>query len=256
MDSQFNKEEFLKKIEKIVKKNSRGSGFGRVLTVLFFAAVSVILGIVLLKINSVSDGFEQLTTFAEPAERHDLVLDNKGLAGYTAADFADAILGTGTREKKLEVMTQRVSDAGTLITTGLFNWNATKKTQLITYKGEVTYTVDLSGLDASDISFDEEEKVITMTIPHAVQGEIHIPSDQIQFGDVDRGMLAFGDIKATPEQVSKVQTEAAAKMQERLDEDNVIAEADRFAVLSVWEVYSPIVKSVSRDCSLEVKFRE
>ena len=116
--------------------------------------------------------------------------------------------------------------------------------------------MDLSSLTASDIKFDENEKIITLTIPHAEQGEINIPSDKIEFGDVDKGMLAFGKMKITPEQSAQVQNEAKSKMQSRLDEDNVIAEADRFAILSVWEIYSPIVKGVAKDYSLEVQFRD
>ena len=44
-------------------------------------------------------------------------------------------------------------------------------------------------------------------------------------------------------------------MQKKLDEDNVAAIADRFAKLSVWELYNPIIKGVAKEYSLEVVFR-
>jgi hypothetical protein len=44
-------------------------------------------------------------------------------------------------------------------------------------------------------------------------------------------------------------------MQEKLDTSNVLDNADRFAILSVWEMYSPIIKGVAKDYSLEVVFR-
>ena len=44
-------------------------------------------------------------------------------------------------------------------------------------------------------------------------------------------------------------------MEEKLKSDNVQATADRFAVLTVWELYSPIIKGVAKDYSLEVVFR-
>jgi hypothetical protein len=44
-------------------------------------------------------------------------------------------------------------------------------------------------------------------------------------------------------------------MEEKLKEDNVLETADRFAKLAVWEMYSPIIKGVGKDCSLEVEFR-
>ena len=53
----------------------------------------------------------------------------------------------------------------------------------------------------------------------------------------------------------KVQAGARQKMQDKLDSDNVLEIADRFAKLSVWEMYSPIIKGVAKDYSLEVEFK-
>jgi hypothetical protein len=117
------------------------------------------------------------------------------------------------------------------------------------------YTVDLGQLRKSDISFNEEEKLITLKIPHPRQEPLNIPEDQIMFGDTTNGLLAFGDIKLTPEQNRDIQAEARQKMQEKLDTSNVLDNADRFAILSVWEMYSPIIKGVAKDYSLEVVFR-
>ena len=58
----------------------------------------------------------------------------------------------------------------------------------------------------------------------------------------------------TPEEQQKLQSEARNKMQEKLDEENVIAEADRFAKMSVWEIYQPIIDKVTTGYSLEVEF--
>ena len=44
-------------------------------------------------------------------------------------------------------------------------------------------------------------------------------------------------------------------MQEKLDEENVIEEADRFAKMSVWEIYQPIIDKVTTGYSLEVEFK-
>ena len=157
--------------------------------------------------------------------------------------------------KKLEVMRQEVSDVSTVTETGLFNWSVLTKTMLITYNGTATYTVDLSKLRNSDIIFDEEEKMITIKIPHAVLEPINIPEDKIQFGDTNKGLLAFGDLKLTPEQAATIQAGAREKMIQKLKDDNVQETADRFAILCVWEMYSPIVKGVAKDYSLEVVFR-
>ena len=95
---------------------------------------------------------------------------------------------------------------------------------------------------------------VHLKIPHAVQEEININENDIELGDVDRGLLGIGEISMTPEEQQKLQSEARNKMQEKLDEENVIAEADRFAKMSVWEIYQPIIDKVTTGYSLEVEF--
>ena len=95
---------------------------------------------------------------------------------------------------------------------------------------------------------------VHVKIPHAVQGEISINENEIEVGDVDRCLLGIGEISMTPEENQKVQSEARNKMQETLDEEDVISEADRFAKMSVWEIYQPIIDKVTTGYSLKVEF--
>lgn len=256
-NKEFNEEEFLKKVEKTVNKGMAKAG----LRSAFINSLPTIIVIVVLaaliipKVNSLNDAFHSVFKIDEPLADHDMTIDNNGIFGYTAADFEEAILGDSSKLKKLEVFKQQISDVSTITDTGLLNWGVFTKNQLITYNGTVVYTVDLSTLRSSDIRFDEEARIITLKIPHAVQEEINIPEDQIQFGDTTKGLLAFGDIKMSMEQASQVQAEARKKMQEKLDQDKVIETADRMAILSVWELYSPIIKGVAKEYSLEVVFR-
>ena len=253
----FNEEEFLKKVEHAAAKGAGRSNVTQFilscLPVLLVAALFAYF--VLPKINAVNAGFEQLVHFDSDADTHDTVLEDQSIFGYKAADFENAVLGDGSKLKKLEVYTQEVSDVSTITDTGFINWSIFTKTKLITYNGTAVYTVDLSTLKKSDIQFNEEEKTITLKIPHAQQEEINIPEDKIQFGDTSGGFLAFGELKLTPEQAAQVQAGAREKMQAKLDEDHVLETADRFAILSVWELYSPIIKGVGKDCSLQVEFR-
>ena len=254
---EFNEEEFLKKVEKAASKGAGKAGIknGLLSTLPTIALVALLAFLIVPKINSLSDGLHHLFQVDAPVEDHDLTLENYGFLGHTVADFEEAILGDAEKLKKLEVYKQELSDVGTITDTGLFNLGMFTKNQVITYYGTAVYTVDLSKLSKSDIVFNEEEKMITLKIPHAKQEEINIPEDKIQFSDPERGLLAFGDIKATPEQIMKVQAGARQKMQDKLDADNVLETADRFAKLAVWEMYSPIVKGVAKDYSLEVEFK-
>lgn len=256
-DHRFNEEEFLEEVKKASRSGAR-SGRGSSLLLQFQPAL-VILGVLMVfvvpKINSMQTSLLSIVQFDKPAEQHDLVIENNGFGGYTAADFEEAILGDSAKQKKLQVFSQEVSDVSTITNTGLLNWGIFTKNQIITYSGTALYTVDLAALSAEDIDFNEEEKIITIHVPHAQQEEINIPEDRIKFGDTNRGLLAFGDIKMTPEQSTSIQAEARNKMQEKLVSGNTQVTADRFAKLAVWEMYSPFIKGVAKDYSLEVKFK-
>ena len=253
----FNEEEFLKKVEQAARKGAKSKGNWLQTIVEILPTLLTILMIFMIgaRVKAFGNGISSLFHFDNGVQEHDQALDDNGFFGYTAADFENAILGDSEKLKKLEVFRQEVSDAVTITKTGLFNWKALSKTKLITYNGTVVYTVDLSTLTLNDIDINIGEKIITLKIPHAEQEEINIPEDAIQFGDTDRGLLAFGEMELTPEQNSEVQKEARKRMEEKLLADNIQATADRFAVLTVWEMYSPIIKGVARDYSLEVEFR-
>ena len=206
--------------------------------------------------KSVVDTVKSFFVLEESAEGHDLTLRKVRFFGYKAADFEEAILGDSEELAKLEVYSREVSDVATLTQTGLGNIEAFSKYQYITYNGKATYTVDLGKLTKDNIIVNTKEKSVTIKVPRPVLEPINIPSENIEFGEVERkSIFAFGDIKLTPEEQAKVETEAKKKMEEKLKEDNILETADRFAKLTVWEMYSPIIKGVGKDCSLEVEFR-
>ena len=253
----FHDEELLKQVEKAAEK---GAAKGRIKSGLLSSIPTlVILAVVALlivpKIFALNNGLKSFFTTDEPVEGHDMTLENHGVFGYTAVDFEQAILGDAEKVKKMQVYEQEITDVATPTSTGLLNWSIFTKSQVITYKGTVVYTVDLSSLKKSDVAFDEEEKIVTLKIPHAKQEEINIPEDEIQVGDTTKGLLAFGEMKFTAEQQKEIQAGVREKMLRKLEEDNVLETADKFAKLVVWETYSPIIKAVAKDVSLEVEFR-
>ena len=254
---EINEEELLKKVEKAAEKGVKKGSFKlNLLSILpVLIALALLAYFVIPKVEMLNRKFNSVFHIDDSIVNHDSTIDNDGIFGYTAADFEEAVLGDSGRLQKLEVYQQEVSDVSQITDTGLLNWGVFTKNQLITYNGTVVYTVDLSTLRKGDIIVDDENMTITLRIPHAVQEEINIPEDQIQFGDTTKGLLAFGDIKMTAEQAAQVQSEARKKMQQKLDDDKVIETADRFAKLSVWEMYTPIIKGVAKNYSLEVQFR-
>lgn len=238
----------------------RGGGAGGIITGLLVNILTPVI-VVMLALAAIQmiNPFSRLGALVEreaSVEERDLTLKNNGIFGYTAADFSEAVLGKAEQLAKLEVYSREISGIATLTNAGVGNLKVFSKNQLITYHGTAIYVVDLRKMKESDIELDEETMTVTLHIPHAQMNPINIPSEEIEFGDVNRGVLSFGDMKVTPEAMAKVETEAKNKMLEKLEDSNAIEEADRFARLTVLELYQPVIKNVANTYSVEIEFAE
>ncbi len=256
--AEMNDNEMKHELKKAEKKGRRKGWLARIRT--FF--VGIIIGMLILTLFTsymhglkVKDTFKALFTSETAVEDRDLTLINHRIFGYKAADFAEAILGDEEELKKLEVYSREVSDVATITQAGLFKVKAFSKYQLITYNGKAVYTVDLSGLTPDDIALDEATKTVTMKVPYPVLEPINIPSENIQFGEVETEALAFGNIKLTPEQQAEVETQAKERMLKKLDDEKVIEDAAKAAQHSIWEIFQPVISNLSSKYTLNVEFK-
>ena len=248
-----NDKDMKQELRKAERKGRRKGWFARIRT--FF--VGIIVGMLILTTFTaymhglaVKDAFRALFTTETAVEDRDLTLINHRIFGYKAADFAEAVLGDEEQLKKLEV-----SDVSTLTQAGLFKIKAFSKYQLITYNGKAIYTVDLSGLKADDITLDEETKTVTIKVPAPVLEPINIPSENIQFGEVEKEAFAFGNIKLTPEQQAEVETQAKERMLQKLEDEKVIEDAKIAAEHSIWEIFQPVIANLSSRYKLKIEFK-
>lgn len=253
-----NDKDMKQELRKAERKGRRKGWFARIRT--FF--VGIIVGMLILTTFTaymhglaVKDAFRALFTTETAVEDRDLTLINHRIFGYKAADFAEAVLGDEEQLKKLEVYSREVSDVSTLTQAGLFKIKAFSKYQLITYNGKAIYTVDLSGLKADDITLDEETKTVTIKVPAPVLEPINIPSENIQFGEVEKEAFAFGNIKLTPEQQAEVETQAKERMLQKLEDEKVIEDAKIAAEHSIWEIFQPMISNLSSKYKLQVEFK-
>ena len=125
---------------------------------------------------------------------------------------------------------------------------------MVTFNGTAKYTVDLSKINKDSITVDKTHKTVKLVIPHAQREEINIPSSEMEFGDTEHGWLAFGDISLTPEENAKLESSARERMERKLIELNEQENADKFAKMSVWDIFQPMVSNVSASYKLEVAF--
>ena len=222
-DVNISTKEFLAKVEEAAregaKQGSKGARGGispfELLKTLILIALIAGVGWMVFRFRNFTGDLKEIVSREVPVEERDLTLENHGIFGYTAADFQEAILGDSQQLKKLEVYSTEISEAATLVDTGLANLKVFTKTQLFNYKGTVTYTIDLGGLSKEDISLDEEGMKVYLKIPHAVQEEININENDIELGDVDRGLLGIGEVSMTPEEQQKRSQQNAGKVGRR-----------------------------------------
>ena len=192
--------------------------------------------------------------FDKDVSGYDLTIDNNGIFGYTAVDFAEVVLGKASQQKKIEVYEREVTDVASITDTGLLKIKLFSKHQQIKYSGVATYIVDLSQLSDSDFSVDEKKHIVTIKIPHAELKDINV--NKVEFGEIEGGALSFGKIKMTPEESQKIEDEAKQKMLAKLEAEKELEKADEFAQNVIWELFYPQITKVSPGYSLEIAFKK
>lgn len=176
------------------------------------------------------------------------------LTGYTAIDFQNAILGEAKEHQELIVMEQPIQYSTTLYKEGPWEWEVFRRTKGITYHGTGVYTVDLSKIKNTSIVVDEMGKRIVVTVPHAALQYVNPDYDKIEFEDTEKGFLAFGDIKLTAEQQNELEKTVKEEMTALLQDKDILASADDFAEMKIWDLFQPLVTAVSPEFRVEIKF--
>ena len=220
------------------------------------SAISLILALLTtigigLYLHNKNDANEKVT----PVENHDLTLENNGIFGFTVADFEEAILGEATRQKLLIVEEREVYVNTTITETGLFNLGVFNKQQVLTIHGLGQYTIDLTTIASDDISLNEDTYELTIRIPHAELHQVNFIPEKTEIGDTKKGWLAFGSIKMDAEQHNTFEVRAKEELSAKLNEAECFEEADRFAKLSAYETYQPIIKTISPAYKVVIEFK-
>lgn len=241
-------------VDRAFKKHSQTSGFlppARRLIAFLVILILVSTGVYWFASRERNNSNSQTA----PVENHDLTLENNGIFGFTVADFEEAILGEATQQRLLIVEEQEVY-VNTIITdTGLFNWGIFNKQQALTIHGTGQYTIDLTEISSDDISLNEETYEITVCIPHAELHQTIFDPSKTEIGDAQNGWLAFGSIKMDVEQQQEFEVTASEELKAKLSESECLKEADRFAKLSAYEVFQPIIREISPAYKIVIDFQ-
>lgn len=229
---------------------SSKKNIGSFLKGLLIGVLAGALGMFLL-IRAMTPEPEQ-TVINTDLEDYEVVTEDHGLLGFTAADLKDAILGEATEHQELIVMEQPLAVETTITQAGLGSFAVFSKVKNITYYGTGVYTVDLSHIDSDHITVDEEEKTVSVAIPHTVLQYINPDLEKTEFEDTEKGFLAFSDIKLTAEDQNTLQKAIRDSMKERLEKEDLFAQADHLAELKTWEIFQPLITAVTPEYTVKV----
>lgn len=173
---------------------------------------------------------------------------------FTAIDFQEAILGELREEQELVVMEQDIDYVSTITKAGFQDWAVFRKTKNITFSGTGVYTLDLSGITADKILVDEESKTVTLLIPRTTLKYVVMNPESMTFEDTEKGLLSFGDLQLTAEKQAEFETLAKKAMTEKLSTAERFRKADELAQMKCWEIYQPIVDTISGEYRLATRF--
>lgn len=213
--------------------------------------VGLIVGVLLASVFGLKD--QLFGTVEATKESADAVIDET-FTGYTAVDFKDAILGEASQHQEIIVMEQPLEIATTITKAGLGNLSIFSKVKNINYAGTGVYTVDMKSFSEDNVSVDEENKKVTVKISHSTLQYTNIDYDSVEFEDTEKGLLAFGDLSLTTEQQNTLEQSIISAMKEKLETKELLAKADEFAQMSVWNMFQPLVSAISPEYVLEVTF--
>lgn len=252
------KQEIVKEISdevvKEVKRNmSKNKSFGNLFGLFKDIVTLVLVALIFIFGMKLYDGFKKNTTILD-VEGHDLTLNNNGLLGFTVADFSDVIVGTATKKALLIVTEQELSVVSTITKAGLFELGVFSKNQSVTYYGTGQYTVDLSNLSIDNITLDNANYTVTVTVPHPTLHEVIINTSKTVFGDTEKGLLAFGDIKLTTEENNKIMDEAHNKLMTRGLEKDCMNKADELTKYVVRDLFEVAIADISKMYKINIEF--
>ena len=178
--------------------------------------------------------------------------DSYHLNGRTVAEFQPVILEKFNEESKLEVLSVDAAEPVNVTAQGFMGIG--DKSQTLTYRGSGEFYVDLSSLDARNITLDDEKQCITISIPHTKLEPIESNPDKFEAGETEKGFLAFGEMKFTAKEYNKLEKEAKQKVFDAVNKPENFTRADDRAIEEMKKIYDPVVKAVDASYSVNIDF--
>ncbi|MBR1737288.1 MAG: DUF4230 domain-containing protein, partial [Firmicutes bacterium] len=91
------------------------------------------------------------------------------------------------------------------ISKSFHNMKIFEKSKTVNFYGKGEYTLDLRNFNQNDIEVDDEKKTMTIYIDEPVLEDVYLDEEKTAFKKTEKGMLAFGDYKLTPEEYNDME---------------------------------------------------
>ena len=172
---------------------------------------------------------------------------NGYIVSSSKINFIETILGQAEQKKELIVYSQDLTSSYTITQEGFLSLSMFKKSQRVDFAGKATYSIDLSRLKKEYISVDDDKRTITLNISSSeLKSEVTYQPELTKFYDVEKGsILAFGDIKMTPEERTQLDNTCLQNLKSLVDNDpEILEKAESCAEQSLVEIFQPIIDGV------------
>ena len=177
----------------------------------------------------------------------------KGEVFVTEVDIKNAILGAAREQTALVIYEQDIKQEYT-ITKSVMNWDIFTKTKTVRMFGTGYYAVDLSGITAERVHVNMAGSVVEIVIPRAYLLTVSPDYSKTEFEDMDRGWLAFGDIKLNAEQQNEIQKDVYEHMEAALKGEVFMRRADTAALSKCKELFQKVLEPIPGVYVVSVKF--
>lgn len=101
-----------------------------------------------------------------------------------------------------------------------FNLDIFKKSKKITFFANCSYSIDFSTLSTNNIKIDNSNKEIYITIPKIDIFSIDIDENKTIYGDTEVGLLRFGDLKLSSEEINEIYINANDMFSKKMNNQN------------------------------------
>lgn len=93
----------------------------------------------------------------------------------------------------------------------------------------------------NDLEADTEKKTLTVALPRPMVKTVTINDDMTEYENVQKGWLRFGKIDLTPEQYNTIYSTVKQNMQNTLESQGLLDEAEKSTLNSMREIFQSIV---------------